>query len=204
MNLFAKIKNTVTVKQAAELYGLQPNRNGMCRCLFHDDENPSMKLNERYYYCFACQQHGDVIDLTARIFSLTPGEAAKKLAHDFGISPDPIDAALAQPVYKDPEENVLHCVRVLVDYECLLKEQMDTYSPQTADEDWDPRFGEACIRLPRVIATIDDLFSADPEERIETAAWLLEDGSLARIESYLQKHKEKKVRIDNEQCKNAA
>ena len=51
----------------------------MCRCPFHSDKTPSMKLNETYYYCFGCHLVGDVIDFTGRLFSLSPLEAAQKL-----------------------------------------------------------------------------------------------------------------------------
>ena len=54
MDIFATVKAAVTVRQAAEHYGLQGSRNSMVCCPFHDDRHPSMKLNERYFYCFGC------------------------------------------------------------------------------------------------------------------------------------------------------
>ena len=88
MNLFTQIKMAVSVKEAAEYYGLEVNRGNMVCCPFHNDRTPSMKLNEDYFYCFGCGATGDVIDLVARLFSLSSYDAAKKLAHDFGIDPD--------------------------------------------------------------------------------------------------------------------
>lgn len=88
MTLFELVKQNICVPDAAEHYGLQVNRNGMCSCLFHEDQHPSMKLNERYFYCFGCGATGDVIDFTARLYKLSPKEAAEKLAQDFGIGPD--------------------------------------------------------------------------------------------------------------------
>ena len=44
------------------MYGIEVNRSGMACCPFHDDKNPSMKLNEEYFYCFGCGATGDVID----------------------------------------------------------------------------------------------------------------------------------------------
>lgn len=192
MKLFERIKEAITVKQAAERYGLQPGRNGMCRCPFHSEKTPSMRINETYYYCFGCQASGDVIDLTAGLFSLTPGEAAKKLAADFGIDPDPetIVTSATRRLPKDPEEDVRHCTRVMIEYERLLKERCKVYSPKNPDEEWDPRFGKACMKLPRVSAVINDLFSSDPEERMETAAWLTKDGTITRIEEFMNKRKE--------------
>ena len=85
MTLFELVKQNICVPDAAEHYGLQVNRNGMCSCPFHEDRHPSMKLNERYFYCFGCGATGDVIDLVARLFGLSSYEAAQKLAQDFGI-----------------------------------------------------------------------------------------------------------------------
>ena len=75
MTLFELVKQNICVPDAAEHYGLQVNRNGMCSCPFHEDRHPSMKLNERYFYCFGCGATGDVIDLVARLFGLSSFEA---------------------------------------------------------------------------------------------------------------------------------
>ena len=80
MTLFELVKQNICVPDAAEHYGLQVNRNGMCRCPFHEDRHPSMKLNERYFYCFGCGATGDVIDFVARLFGLSSFEAVQKLA----------------------------------------------------------------------------------------------------------------------------
>ena len=88
MNLFESVKAAVTVRQAAEHYGLEVNRGNMICCPFHNDRTPSMKLNEDYFYCFGCGVTGDVIDFVARLFNLSSYDAAKKLAYDFGIDPD--------------------------------------------------------------------------------------------------------------------
>ena len=49
MNLFESVKAAVTVRQAAEHYGLEVNRGNMVCCPFHNDRTPSMKLNEDYF-----------------------------------------------------------------------------------------------------------------------------------------------------------
>lgn len=96
-NIFTTVKAAVTTRQAAETYGLKVNRNRMTCCPFHEDRHPSMKVDERYY-CFGCHETGDVIDFTAKLFGLTPYEAAQKLAWDFHIdpttSPPPAAAAM--------------------------------------------------------------------------------------------------------------
>ena len=83
MSTYARIKQTVTTRQAAERYGLSVNRSGMARCPFHEDHNPSMKVDDRFY-CFGCGTSGDVIDFTARLFGISLKNAAQKLSADFG------------------------------------------------------------------------------------------------------------------------
>ena len=111
MTLFELVKQNICVPDAAKHYGLQVNRNGMCSCPFHEDQHPSMKLNEQYFYCFGCGATGDVIDLVARLFGLNSYEAAQKLAQDFGIDPDKPPAAIALPRPKRP---LLKAYRFLV------------------------------------------------------------------------------------------
>ena len=84
MNVFESVKENVTARQAAEMYGIRVNRNGMACCPFHDDKNPSMKVDKRFH-CFGCQEDGDVIDFVAKLYGLNSLGAAVKLAADFGI-----------------------------------------------------------------------------------------------------------------------
>lgn len=133
----------VSMKEAAEHYGLEVNRGNMICCPFHDDRTPSMKLNEDYFYCFGCGTTGDVIDLVARLFNLSSYDAAKKLAYDFGIDPDkpPVAAALRKPkcpLAKTFQKEELHCRRVLCDYLHLLERWKVQYAPKTPEEFWGP------------------------------------------------------------------
>ena len=134
MTLFELVKQNICVPDAAEHYGLQVNRNGMCSCPFHEDQHPSMKLNERYFYCFGCGATGDVIDLVARLFGLNSYEAAQKLAQDFGIDPDKPPAAIAlpkpeRPLLKAYRQEEVRCLRVLCDYLHLLESWKVQYAP---------------------------------------------------------------------------
>ena len=93
MNVFEAVKQNLTTRQAAEMYGIKVNRNGMAVCPFHNDRNPSMKVDKRFH-CFACQADGDAVDFVSRLFGLPGKEAAMKLADDFSI---PYDARRAYP-----------------------------------------------------------------------------------------------------------
>lgn len=85
LNIFTAVKQSVTPRQAASFYGLNPLRNGMCRCPFHDDRTPSMKLYDDHFYCFGCGASGDVVDLAGDLLHLSPIKTVERLCEDFGI-----------------------------------------------------------------------------------------------------------------------
>lgn len=85
MNVFEAVKQSVSTREVAEMYGIKVRRNGMACCPFHDDRNPSMKLDNRFH-CFGCGADGDAIDFVAKLYGLSLKEAAVKIADDFGIS----------------------------------------------------------------------------------------------------------------------
>lgn len=65
MSIYEAVRSKVNLRMAAEKYGMDIGKNSMVRCPFHDDRTPSMKLNNKYYYCFGCGAKGDVISLVA-------------------------------------------------------------------------------------------------------------------------------------------
>ena len=191
MTLFELVKQTIQVRDAAEHYGLQVNHSGMCRCPFHEDRHPSMKLNERYFYCFGCGATGDVIDLVARLFGLSSFEAAQKLAQNFGIDPDKPPAAIALPKPKRPlltayRQEEMRCLRVLCDYLHLLEHWKMQYAPKTPEDTLDDRFVEACQMLDYIEDLTDILTFAELEVRVKTVDMLQKDGMIDRLEERLK------------------
>ena len=175
-NVFEMVKQFVTVREAAERYGIEVKRGGMACCPFHDDKNPSMKLNEEYFYCFGCGATGDVIDLTARLYNLSPKEAAEKLAQDFGLIYDSQAPPRRNYVHQKTEarkfrEDRQRCYRVLSDYYYLLKKWEADRSPRTPEEEPHPRFVEA-IQKKTYVEYLLDLFLYESEE--EQKAWIAE------------------------------
>ena len=69
-NVFEAVKQSVSTREAAEFYGIKVSRTGMACCPFHDDKNPSMKLNEEYFYCFGCGATVNVEDIENLISSI--------------------------------------------------------------------------------------------------------------------------------------
>ena len=95
-SVFEAVKQSITVREAAQMYGIEVNRSGMACCPFHDDKNPSMKLNEEYFYCFGCGATGDVIDFTARPPKRPPRSWPRILAWLMTVRPLPGDAMSAR------------------------------------------------------------------------------------------------------------
>ena len=126
MRIFEIIKENVNLREAAELYGIDVNRYGKALCPFHNDRHPSLYVADDHYYCFACGEHGDVIDFVGRLFQLSPYNAARKLMADFHLSPDkpPSAAALhAKRIRTEAQqlmENERLCFSVLSDYQSQL------------------------------------------------------------------------------------
>ena len=169
-SVFETVKRSVTVQQAAQMYGIEVNRSGMACCPFHDDKNPSMKLNEEYFYCFGCGATGDVIDFTARLYNLSPKEAAEKLAQDFGLAYDSQAPPRRRHVRQKSEaqkfkEDRDHAFRVLADYFHLLRKWETDYSPKTPEENPDPRFMEAIQKKDYVGYLLDFFLEDGPEEQ---------------------------------------
>ena len=174
-NVFEAVKQSVSTREAAEFYGIKVRRNGMACCPFHDDKNPSMKVDQRFH-CFGCGEDGDVIDFTAKLFDLSPKEAAEKLAQDFGLIYDSQAPPRRRYVRQKTEaqkfrENRQRCYRVLSDYYYLLKKWEVDRSPRTPEEEPHPRFVEA-IQKKAYVEYLLDLFLYESEE--EQKAWIAE------------------------------
>ena len=202
MTIYETIKAAVSVKQAAEHYGLKVNRSGMACCPFHNDRHPSLKLNEDYFFCFGCGAKGDVIDLVARLFNLTSLQAVQKLAADFGLDPKPPTAA-ALPKPKHPyirqfREDEMLCFRVLTDYLHLLEDWKVRYAPKTPKDALDDRFVEACQMLTSITYLSDALTDADLALRKLVVEILLKDGLIYDLQTYVERKKKEEAPFDNE------
>lgn len=169
MNIFETVKQSVTTRQAAERYGIRVKRNGMCRCPFHDDSTPSMKLDRRYY-CFGCGATGDVIDFVSQLRGIGSKEAAILLAQDFAIPYEDSAGKTNRPRQQNTDEqNYQHmeryCSRVLLDYYQLLCRWKEDYAPQTPENGYHPRFVEALQKLSLVEYLLDELLCGDIQAR---------------------------------------
>ena len=168
-SVFEVVKQSVTAREAAEHYGIAVGRGGMACCPFHDDRHPSMKVDTRFH-CFGCGADGDVIDFTARLYDLSPKEAAEKLALDFGLAYDSQAPPRRNYVRQKSEAQKLkekreHGWRILTDYYHLLRKWETDYSPKTPDEDPHPRFMEAIQKKDYMGYLLDTFLDSSTEEQ---------------------------------------
>lgn len=201
MNIFKQIKVNVTTRQAAEAYGLKVNRNGLVCCPFHNDKHPSMKVDKNFY-CFACGAKGDVIHFVEKFFGITPYDAAKKLADDFGI-PIETEQKKSKAISKKKkiqkknpyqlmqefEKWEKYCIRVLSEYLHLLDEWKLQYAPRYLEDEWKDEFLEACNRRELTEYHLDILLNGELTERIEFVKNKGEE--VKAIEKRLEQHRRK-------------
>lgn len=161
--IFQAVKDAVTARQAAERYGITVSRNGMAICPFHEDHNPSMKLDERFH-CFGCLVDGDVIDYTAMFFQINAWDAARKLAADFGVD-DPNCGQgypLRSRIFPDDADRA---VGVFSRYLQLLKQWRFEYAPRSESVPWHPLFAEAMRRSDHIAYLLEEFRQANKETR---------------------------------------
>lgn len=195
MNLFEVVKASINTQEAAQTYGIDVNHHGMALCPFHNDRHPSLYVSDDHYHCFACGEHGDVIDLTAKLFDLRLYDAVRKLASDFHLAPDkPLPESIRQKWKQKTKaqqlrENEQLCFSVLNEYRRLLLDWKKRYAPQAPEDSLDKRFVEACHRLPWVEYQLDILLQGDSYERSEVVSELTADGYIRKLQARLREER---------------
>ncbi|MEY2702801.1 MAG: hypothetical protein RLY43_1439 [Bacteroidota bacterium] len=62
---------------------VEVNKNHFAKCIWHDDNKPSMYVKNNYAYCFSCGKSGDVIDIAMKIRGMNFIEAVKFLTSNY-------------------------------------------------------------------------------------------------------------------------
>ena len=98
------IKHRLSILTVLSHYQLQPNKNNLLTCPFHEDKTASLQLYPatNTYHCFACGKTGDVIQFIQDKEGITKHEAILKAESMIGAAvPEP---SQSQPETK-PQEN---------------------------------------------------------------------------------------------------
>lgn len=177
MSVFSEVKERISVREAAELYGFRPNRSGLIVCPFHKEKTASCKVDHRFH-CFSCGADGDVIDFVSRLYGLKPMDSAKKLATDFGImagsepraSPSSVMKRLSEATQHKSDAN--HCLNDLVAYRSKLRGWEKMYAPKSPEDELHPCFVDAMQRKDYIDYLIDVMVDgADEDRQAVVKAW---------------------------------
>lgn len=199
MNLFSTIKAAVTARQVAEHFGLAVDKYGMARCPFHDDHQPSLKLDQRYY-CFGCHASGDVIDFTARLHGISNRAAAEKLAEIFGeFSRPPTKSHIPKSDAELFREKEQFCIRVLWEYLRLLRCWKLRYAPESPEDSYDDRFVEACQMESVIDHLIDEMRDETPSRRKQTIEILERNNLIYDLQDYVSRKRKEEEQIVSKQ-----
>ncbi|MCQ2223947.1 MAG: CHC2 zinc finger domain-containing protein, partial [Bacteroidaceae bacterium] len=78
---------SLPILNVAERLGLEVDSHRRCLCPFHDERTPSLVLypSSNTFFCFACQHHGNVIDLAMKVFGKGFAETCNWLVNEHNV-----------------------------------------------------------------------------------------------------------------------
>lgn len=172
------IKGSLTARQVAEAIGMEPDRNGFCRCPFHGEKTASLKLypGKRGWHCFGCGAGGSVIDLVMSYYSMDFKGAVDFLNNEFrlglpiGYKPTAEQEAEARRRAEEREKKeaerqrreaekarayhrYLEVSAEIAEAENNIRE----YAPKGFDDDFDVRYMEAIGKIDALREEAADL-----------------------------------------------
>jgi len=62
-----EIKDSVSMHEVVQQYGIHIDRKGFCKCPFHNEKTGSMKIYKDSYHCFGCGANGDIFKFVQQI-----------------------------------------------------------------------------------------------------------------------------------------
>ena len=151
MTIFEQIRQEVTAKQAAAMYGLRIDRSGRGFCPWHDDGRHAALqfFDDGHCYCHSCHQHGDATALVAQMLGVGAKEAAEQIRRDFALN-GPVSARPSKTTKIKAEARKAargaftarwcHLCDVVREADAKLA----TYTPETADAEFDMILAARC------------------------------------------------------------
>lgn len=178
MNLSSEIKKRVSALDVCRQYGVDVNRAGFTRCLWHNEKTASLKIypGDRGFFCFGCHASGSALDLVMKLFDESVGDACKRLNADFRLgliqegnlsTAERIAQNKAAWERKKQSERAEKEYRELIDefngaiYHLRAVEMLyDVAAPTDQDEEWSEAFITAAKERERARARADEALEA--------------------------------------------
>ena len=88
--------------------------------------------------------------------------------------------------YKEQDENEKICLRTLRDYLQILTNWKKRYTPQSPDEEPDPRYTEACRMLECTKYMVEQLTTSPQAERTALVEGMMKDNKIKLLQERLQ------------------
>lgn len=85
-SIFTFIKENVPIREVIQDTGTVINRNGYCKCPFHNEKTASMKVFSNNFHCFGCGADGDVVDFVSMYYNIATFEAIRKLDKEYNLN----------------------------------------------------------------------------------------------------------------------
>jgi DNA primase len=111
-----EIKQSVSMCEVVERYGLHPNRAGFISCPFHNgDRTPSMKIYKRDYHCHACGANGDIFSFVMGMEHCDFKTAFKRLGGSYKEQSDYQRKLFQYRIKKRKETQKQKEIKILID-----------------------------------------------------------------------------------------
>ena len=88
--------------------------------------------------------------------------------------------------YKEQDENEKLCLRTLREYLQILTNWKKRYTPQSPDEEADPRYTETCRMLECTQYMVDQLTTSPQKERTALVEGMMQDNKITLLQEHLQ------------------
>ena len=163
------VKSSVSALDAGRALGLEINRDGRCKCPFHNGGDFNMKLytGDKGYHCFVCHEHGDVIELVQGVNGCGFTEAVQWLSDAFHLGIDTNTAVTDETrqrakkraktrrelarLHREADERAFDTFLNAADLARTVEQVIEDRRPASPDEEWNKAFCKALGMRERVM-----------------------------------------------------
>ena len=163
-----EIKQSVSMQEVVEGYGIRIDRKGFCCCPFHKEKTASMKIYKSSYNCFGCGANGDVFSFVMGMENCDFKTAYKSLGGSYEQRSDRQRNLYQYRLQKRKEKEIKRLQKLEQEKgemieEVKLQKLFKKLSPVFSD-DW----CEAVNRLEYLYYRLEQITEEKRWERVET------------------------------------